>query len=102
MFSWEENKPSSKNKHTKINNLNYNNIVIAEEKREDILNLSLEGKLKDTNIELIIDSGSFRNYINKNIAEEFKSNQEECKPITTIFWDGYKRKCDKKALVEII
>ena len=76
-----------------------NKNLIIQEISQEIKDVVVEGKIGNERIELIIDTGSKRNYVNINEVERLRLITKECKSIKTVFGNGDVKEC--KHLVNI-
>ncbi|TBU05616.1 reverse transcriptase, partial [Hamiltosporidium magnivora] len=77
------------------------NLVLKQYSESD-MNIERPTMINGRKTNVMIDSGSNRNYVNHSLIKEFDLKTEECKPIRTIFGSGSSQISDKKAIIDLV
>lgn len=83
------------------NNQNSNKNMIIKESYNEVTEIIVEGKINNEKIELFIDSGAKRNYIDEIMAVKLNLQTEDCQEFRTIFGNGETLKIDKMVKTDI-
>lgn len=60
--------------------------------------LKLQGKVKNKQISMLLDSGSTHNFISQSLVKACGLKTEPCKPMVVTIANGEKIKCDKQIM----